>query len=435
MSKKSKNRAAEVKSRLLSNNEESPFSKVILKEKEEVVVKKKPVVIEKKKPSEIVAGFDSTASFADILYSYEHTGELYSLPSQKRQKAIREKKTDFGSILDKWDNKAPAKKDKPMKKSENKVTKSFSDILSEYDNYKSPIVKKAESPVEKPKAEVVQKPSINKVKKSFEQILAEAEGKKPLPITEEVKTTSPVIAKVEANPFFVKEEEEETRSKEAVWSIFGDNKKVERAPLKDEKVEVEKVVEIKKSAPYVPKKDFGEILSDYVETKKNIKVTLPAVEEMKTEVEVKSETTPGVAWSVNTVKPIDPANFKKAIDSVPIETFEEIMRKKGDLTVEVRKYTISELRTMMPEATLDLHGMSEAEAKTALQDFLAEAKTEKLRKISIIHGKGLHSQDGIGILKAVVELTLNESGLVSEAFPPKAQFGGSGALWVILKEF
>jgi Uncharacterized protein conserved in bacteria len=184
------------------------------------------------------------------------------------------------------------------------------------------------------------------------------------------------------NPFFIKEGEDESRSSSAAWSIYGNNEGRKRRIPEAKSEKGKPQVEIRRSAPYIPKEDFSTLLSEYGDG----------------------------------------------------ESFDEIMKKKGIAEAVERKLTISELRAMLPEATLDLHGLTEAEAEKAVREFLLDAEKEKLRKISVIHGKGLHSESGVCVLKTAVERVLNESGVVSEAFSPKAQYGGSGALWIILKE-
>ena len=68
-----------------------------------------------------------------------------------------------------------------------------------------------------------------------------------------------------------------------------------------------------------------------------------------------------------------------------------------------------------------------------MKAFLAECRDNGLRKISIITGKGLHSEDGVGVLRDAVIRVLDESGAVSEKFSAPQSAGGSGALWIILK--
>lgn len=78
------------------------------------------------------------------------------------------------------------------------------------------------------------------------------------------------------------------------------------------------------------------------------------------------------------------------------------------------------------EASIDLHGLTKDEAKSALGGFLMEAKSKKYKKVRVITGKGLHSQNGSGVLKSYVERLLEGSGLKYR--DAKIDEGGSGAI-------
>ncbi len=114
-------------------------------------------------------------------------------------------------------------------------------------------------------------------------------------------------------------------------------------------------------------------------------------------------------------------------------SFSEFMKEKGDASEKRETLTISKLRAMSPQATLDLHGFTMEEAEKAVEDFLSECRSSGIRKISIITGKGLHSEDGVGVLKQYVSDLLDKSGCVTEKSAAPISAGGSGALWVILK--
>ncbi len=142
---------------------------------------------------------------------------------------------------------------------------------------------------------------------------------------------------------------------------------------------------------------------------------------------------------------IEPSSFKSAYNPTKdfsdilsefndenVKTFEEILKEKGEESKK-RVQTINELRMLRPQATLDLHQLTQDEAESAIKEFLSECKDNGIRKISIITGKGLHSEDGIGVLRSVTERVLDESGLVSEKKSAPFNAGGSGALWIILK--
>lgn len=97
------------------------------------------------------------------------------------------------------------------------------------------------------------------------------------------------------------------------------------------------------------------------------------------------------------------------------------------------KASLGRLKGMRVQAELDLHGVTGAEARTLVEEFLRESVGERLLKVRIVHGRGLHSSDGKAVLRDVVENVLRASPLV-RAFgnPPPAE-GGTGAVWVILQ--
>jgi DNA-nicking Smr family endonuclease len=87
------------------------------------------------------------------------------------------------------------------------------------------------------------------------------------------------------------------------------------------------------------------------------------------------------------------------------------------------------------EAQIDLHGLTQDEAFTAIQGFLAESLQAARRCVLVITGKGT-ARDGGGVLRSAVPRWLTE-GIYREhligiavAFP---QHGGEGALYVLLR--
>ena len=85
------------------------------------------------------------------------------------------------------------------------------------------------------------------------------------------------------------------------------------------------------------------------------------------------------------------------------------------------------------EARLDLHGLSQLEARHHLQQFIATALQNGLRNILVITGKG---RTGQGVLRTNVPQWLSEPPLSHHiiAFgPSRPQDGGAGALYVRLK--
>lgn len=93
-------------------------------------------------------------------------------------------------------------------------------------------------------------------------------------------------------------------------------------------------------------------------------------------------------------------------------------------------------RGIAPEATLDLHGHSSDAAERALVKFVRAQHRRGARRLCVVHGKGTHSEGGVGVLRDVVVRALTEGGAapVVRAFATAAtELGGSGALIVQLE--
>ena len=449
MSKKDRARAAEIRRRLIDDEPEpSPFAGIRLVEKKEGK-KPAPKPVERKKPGEIVKGYDPSASFADILYSFEHTGNPYSMPAPKGRN-IAEKKTDFGAILDQWEGKGKKKPSKQtqsgsssVKKSEYKPTRSFADILDSFEG-KTPS--------------------------------SSTEHNAPAVISKEEETVSDTL--------FRKMDEDDSVSSSVSWTIFGGrNDKFQRSVPEPEPAKEEQPHEkapLRRSPEYAPSKSFADILSEFEGARKpEVREEAGPVKADNPSAEAVPETslfrTPqeggkraeGVAWSVFGGNAGRPREDRKADDASlpPVvknsaehhsaykgqkpfssilseyegsdnkeKTFEEYIREKEESDDRKRSMlTISKLRTMPPQATLDLHGDTAKEAEEEVRRFLSECSANGLRKISIITGKGLHSEDGVGVLRETVLKVLDDSALVSERANAPLSAGGSGALWIILK--
>ena len=451
MKGKKKTRAADIKRRLIDDERDpSPFAGIRLVEKKEPEKKAKTaaVPVKPRKPSEIVQGYDPSSSFADILYSFEHTGNPYSMPAPKGRR-IEEKKTDFGAILDQWEGKG-RKKARPVsgetRKSVYNPTRSFGDILDSFEGRK-PARKESES----------------------------AESREEMPLPDE------------GGGLFRKMDEDDSVSPSVSWTIFGGRnesftRQEPEAEIKEEG-KPEESPAVRRSPEYSPSRSFSEILSEFEGNRNNAEKkkedTKIPVSGPKPSVPVPEDTlfrkpedgesrAEGVSWSIfggrneSFTRP-EPESMDEKQDLPPSsgerahapaykgqkpfstilndyekhdgeKTFEEYIKEKGEADERKRSvFPISRLRTMPPQATLDLHGNTVKEAEDEVSRFLHECSENGLRKISIITGKGLHSEDGVGVLRQTVIRILDESGLVSERASAPLSAGGSGALWIILK--
>lgn len=539
--KKSTEKKTPAKNKKEEEREISPFASIVLKEKKESEKKKAPLPSKPKKPGEIVQGYVPSASFADILDSFEKTGNPYRLPQQKASRST----SSFGDILDQWEGKKSGKKDKKKKEytpsPEYKATRSFGDILDQYEGVvrkekkkeeKKDGVKKTEKKEEtkgstlfmeeneedKPSPNAVwsvigglnkeyvrkeekaeekeeKKTLYNRVSpsyspsKSFSEILSQYEGKKEIkpeasqPVEEEKKEK--VV--VEEHTFFIEKDEDAVISDSVVWSIMGgvNENFVRHEEKEEEKEEIEEEEEktiSRISKPYVPTKSFSEILSQYGESvgkeekKEETEVPLsisifepPKENTFFLEENEENKPSSNVAWSIvggankdyvrkeeekeevpPTEKPkyerkSEPYEPKKKFSSILTsyekkevkaeKTFEEIMKEKGDnAQKKPRTYTINELRSMNPQSTLDLHGENRSEGEKAIRDFLTSSMENGLRKVSVITGKGLHSEDGQCVMRTLLEEIIRDLDFIMEYSNAPLNKGGSGAMWIVLKE-
>ena len=84
------------------------------------------------------------------------------------------------------------------------------------------------------------------------------------------------------------------------------------------------------------------------------------------------------------------------------------------------------------QGEIDLHGLTVAEAKQALREFLGLALTRQWRCVRIVHGKGLRSGHRGPVLKSMVGGMLRKVGPVLAYVSARQVDGGTGAVYVLL---
>lgn len=100
--------------------------------------------------------------------------------------------------------------------------------------------------------------------------------------------------------------------------------------------------------------------------------------------------------------------------------------------VQRRLYDDLRRGLLPPEATLDLHGMRVADARLALQRFLAQSLEQRRRCVRIIHGKGYGSGNRAPVLKEKVNRWLPQRSEVLAFCSAPRWDGGTGAAYVLL---
>ena len=96
--------------------------------------------------------------------------------------------------------------------------------------------------------------------------------------------------------------------------------------------------------------------------------------------------------------------------------------------------------------SIDLHGYSLEEANKSIEDFIVKSYQEKINKLLVVTGKGIHSQNekdpyvskDLSILKySVPEFISNNKNLMKiiyEMKDAKIEDGGSGAFYIFLRK-
>lgn len=112
--------------------------------------------------------------------------------------------------------------------------------------------------------------------------------------------------------------------------------------------------------------------------------------------------------------------------------FEPHLAEEGPMRYyrdDAGKYLVKQLRrgNFPPEITLDLHGLTQDEAKRELGALIACCKKEGLYSCSVMHGVGKY------ILKKQVPLWLAQHPDILAFHQAPLEFGGHGALLVLIE--
>tara|TARA_B100001250_G_C19665002_1_gene728854 strand:- start:588 stop:1007 length:420 start_codon:yes stop_codon:yes gene_type:complete len=103
-------------------------------------------------------------------------------------------------------------------------------------------------------------------------------------------------------------------------------------------------------------------------------------------------------------------------------------------------------KNIFKERSIDLHGYTLDQANKVIEDLIKKSYEEKINKLIIVTGKGLHSHNekdpyvskNLSILKySVPEFILNNKNLmnlINEIKEAKIEDGGAGAFYIYLKK-
>ena len=123
--------------------------------------------------------------------------------------------------------------------------------------------------------------------------------------------------------------------------------------------------------------------------------------------------------------------------------WELFLSKKEKLPNKDKKF---EKQTSLETRSIDLHGCTLEHANKIIKDFIIKSFENKINKLIVVTGKGLHSQNekdpyvskDLSILKySVPEFISNDKSLMDiiyEIKDAKIEDGGGGAFYIILKK-
>jgi len=129
---------------------------------------------------------------------------------------------------------------------------------------------------------------------------------------------------------------------------------------------------------------------------------------------------------------INPEYLSDEWESTPVD-FEENLKYCAN---GIDFKTIQALKTgkIYPEDHLDLHGYTMVEARELLTEFIHFAILHSIRCIRIIHGKGYKAQQDYPLLKNKVNSWLQQHPQVLAFHSALPRDGGTGAVYVLLKQ-
>ena len=135
--------------------------------------------------------------------------------------------------------------------------------------------------------------------------------------------------------------------------------------------------------------------------------------------------------------------MNKNISNKDKKDWEDFISKKDKLP---NKDINLQNKNFVKTKTIDLHGYSLNNANKFIEKFIKDSFLERVNKIIIVTGKGLHSTNGkdpyvskdLSILKySVPEFIINNNDLmkmIHEIQDAKIEDGGKGAFYIILKK-
>lgn len=125
--------------------------------------------------------------------------------------------------------------------------------------------------------------------------------------------------------------------------------------------------------------------------------------------------------------------FLEAINAMEMGSTADLHDEPIKKQAQPRRMKQVERGQLVPESEIDLHGMNIEEATQKVHFFLSNSIFQGFRTVLVIVGKGLHSENGPVLRKAIEKLLYEASDQVIEWGVAPRRYGGEGALIVFLR--
>ncbi len=126
------------------------------------------------------------------------------------------------------------------------------------------------------------------------------------------------------------------------------------------------------------------------------------------------------------------SEFRRALDQPLLEAGDILRYSRDDMPPRVLQKLRRGLYAAQDE--IDLHHADAARAETMLREFLKQSLRSGLGCVRIVHGKGLHSDSVVPVLKNLVDRVLRQRADVLAFHSAPAAQGDTGAVLVLLRK-
>jgi len=118
-------------------------------------------------------------------------------------------------------------------------------------------------------------------------------------------------------------------------------------------------------------------------------------------------------------------------DIADVETGDELLFRRSHISP--RAFRKLRRGNTPPEASLDLHGFRESDARHELREFISDGAAQGLRCVRVVHGKGLGSGQRGPVIKQGVNRWLRHWAEVEAFCSAPPHDGGTGAAYILLR--